>query len=158
MLAAALLLCLMLAGPALAVEATDGLVMGTDNGSLLAMIAKTVGALAVVVGLMLLLLFWIRKMGLVKTGRGAALVNILETRMIAPKKYVTVLDVAGERFVVGITEQRISFLTSLKNDNETEDPAHDKMEPPVAPFSALLKTASGRLTGKQGRRLEQDKP
>jgi len=140
-------------------EAADTLALAEESGSLIAMIGKTLAALAVVLGLMLLLLFWVKKIGLMKlTGRPGALVNILETRLIAPKKYVTVLQVAGERFVVGVTDQRISFLTSLKNDDATDAPSRTEAAPPAAPFATFLKTAAGRLTGKQSQPGEQDTP
>ena len=41
---------------------------------------------------------------------GGSLVNVLDTRMIAPKKYVAVLKIANEFVVVGITDQHINLL------------------------------------------------
>lgn len=159
LIAAALILCLLPAGLSLAAEAPDSLALAADTPSLMVLIGKTVGALALVVGLMLLLLVWIKKMGMVKlTGHSGALINILETRLIAPKKYVTVLQVAGERFVVGITDQQISFLTALKNNDATPETAQVEAIAPVAPFAAFLKTAAGRLAGKERRSGEQETP
>ncbi len=160
LMAAALMICLLTAGPGFAVvESADGLALAAESGSLLASIGKTVAALAVVVGLMLMLLFWLRKMGLGKlTGRPGSLISILETRLIAPKKYVTVLQVAGERFVVGITDQQINFLTSLKNDGAPDASALAETGAQDAPFAAFLRTAAGRLSGKERRTGEQETP
>jgi flagellar protein FliO/FliZ len=75
------------------------------------------GSLVIVIGLMLLLLYFIRKAGLAKTGiQQNQLINIIDTRMVAPKKQVAVLKIGDEYIVVGITEQNINLLTTIENN------------------------------------------
>jgi len=124
-----------------------GLDLAAETGSLTAALAKVLGALAVVIGLMVLLVYWIRKLGLGQMqGRAGALIHVLDTRMIAPKKYVAVLQVPGERIVVGVTDQQISFLTSLGNQGETETTNTNEPGPAASTFANRLKTAVAKAS------------
>lgn len=132
---------------------------GGDGGSLAMAIAKVLGALFVVFGLMFLLIYASRKFGLGRMhGQQGTLIHVLDTRMIAPKKFITVLGLPGERIVVGVTDQQISFLASLGN---ADDRGEDTSAPgPVAAgmptFTGFLQAAAGRLTGKKGSGRRED--
>ena len=92
-----------------------------QNLSLSATLFKTLGSLVIVIGLMLLLLYFIRKAGLAKTGiQQNQLINIIDSRMVAPKKQVAVLKIGDEYIVVGITEQNINLLTTIENNAAIE--------------------------------------
>lgn len=113
--------------------------------SLTTTIFKTLGSLALVVGLMLLLLVWIRKMGLVRVGaRQEGLITVLDSQMLAPKKQVSVLEVAGTYLVVGLTEQQITLLATLTPNDRLTEAAHSRKTPSPLPasFAALLNKAS----------------
>lgn len=95
--------------PALITEAKE-------TASLVSSILKVVGSLALVIGLMLLLLLLLKKIGLGKGNlKHGPLVKILDTCMIAPKKQVTLLEIGGEYVAVGVTDQQISLLTKLED-------------------------------------------
>lgn len=96
---------------------------GTETVSLAAALMKAFGALILVIGLMLLLTKLFRRLGTGCGGMNQGLINILETRMIAPKKQVAVIEVGGECVVVGITDQQISLITRLENPGRLLKPA-----------------------------------
>jgi flagellar protein FliO/FliZ len=113
---------------------------GQETISLLSAIFKAVGALALVVGIMLLLLFLIKKIGLSRNRfRPNALIKILEIQSLTPKKHVAVLEVASEFIVVGITEQQINLLTKLdKNSGFAESLTAEKKSVPQLPSFAQI--------------------
>lgn len=123
-----------------------------DTLSLTTTIFKTLGALIIVVGLMLLLLFWIRKMGLVKIGsRPEGLITVLDSQMLAPKKQVSVLEVAGAYLVVGLTEQQITLLATLDANDRLTAATHAQktFTPMPASFAAMLNKAAQGISGAQ---------
>jgi flagellar protein FliO/FliZ len=117
--------------------------------SLTTAIFKTLGSLIIVVGLMLLLLFWIRKMGLVRTGsREEGLITVLDSRMLAPKKQVSVLEVAGTYLVVGLAEQQITLLATLAPNERLKEAAQSRQTFPPLPdsFASLLNKATQAIS------------
>jgi flagellar protein FliO/FliZ len=134
----------------LAAEQPTTLTGNQETISLTMAIFKTLGSLILVVGLMLLLLFWIRKLGLAKGGPGQdGLITVLDSRMLAPKKQVSVLEVAGSYLVIGLTEQQITLLATLDaNDRLTEATRSRKTFPPLPDsFASLLDKASQTISG-----------
>ncbi|MCK5324111.1 MAG: flagellar biosynthetic protein FliO [Desulfobulbaceae bacterium] len=123
-----------------------------ETGSLLMMSLKVIGSLGLVIGLMLLLIFWFRKLGLAQgSEKSGSLIKILDTRMVAHKKYVSVLNIAGDFVVIGISEQQINMLTTLENSGELLDYARanekDGSASPTFSFSSILKKAGLPLKG-----------
>ena len=116
--------------------------------SLTTTIFKTIGLLVIVVGLMLLLLAWIKKMGFAKGGsRQESLITVLDSRMLAPKKQVSVLEVAGAYLVVGLSEQQITLLATL-DPNERLMAAAQKSDAPLPDsFASMLHKATQTISG-----------
>lgn len=85
--------------------------------SLTAMGAKMIGALALVVGLVLALAWVAQKyMGKLNTAFGnGGVVKVLSTSSIGVKKQISVVDVAGEIIVLGISGDSITMLTTIDN-------------------------------------------
>ena len=111
----------------------------SETTSLLTAMIKVIGALIVVVGLMLLLLHFLKRTGLASGGsrRGSA-ITVLETRMVAPKKYIAIVEIAGHCLALGITDHTITRLTDLgpeAKDLLTSPPPTDK---PGGAFAGLL--------------------
>ncbi len=118
--------------------------------SLTTTIFKTLGSLIIVVGIMLLLLFWIRKMGLVRVGsRQEGLISVLDSQMLAPKKQVSVLEVAGTYLVIGLTEQKITLLATLDANDRLKEAAHSRKTIPPLPasFASMLNKAAQGISG-----------
>jgi len=106
--------------------------------SLALTLMKVFGALILTVGIMLLLAVWLRKLGLSRAGlRQGTLISIIDTKMIAPKKYVAVVQVADETLALGITDQQITMLTRLETSaiQAQESPAG---RPQQTSFASLL--------------------
>ena len=102
--------------------------------------AKALGALAVVLGLLMLLAAALKKLGLSgQSPQGDGLIKVLETRMLGPKKYVAVLDIAGQTMAVGITDQQITLLTRLEPDEKML--ALARQRPTSSRFASLLSRA-----------------
>jgi len=79
-------------------------------------------SLIVVVGIMLLIAYGAKRF-LARKGTlpgKEAMIRILATRYLGAKSSLNVVDVDGERFVIGISPQGISFLTALCNLPGTE--------------------------------------
>ena len=89
---------------------------GFADLNLVSMGIKTVAMLFVVLGFLLLVLFLMKKYLLSRRSiRGDALIKILSSLYLSPKERIEVIEVSGERIVVGITPGNISFLTKLNN-------------------------------------------
>ena len=105
--------------------------------------AKAIGALAVVIGLMVLLAAALKKLGLgTQSSQGGRLTTVLDIKMIAPKKYVAVIDIAGQTMAVGVSEQQITLLTKLEPSEQLQKYAEKTS--PTSSFSALLSRAVNR--------------
>ncbi|MBU0729187.1 MAG: flagellar biosynthetic protein FliO [Proteobacteria bacterium] len=117
-----------------------------ETTSLVTALLKVVGSLVLVIGLMLLLVSFIKKLGLSGNRiKSSSLISVLDTRMIAPKKFVAVLEVANEFILVGITDQQINLLSKLEN---TDVLSHMKKDHSVNPsitssFAAIFNKAKG---------------
>lgn len=81
------------------------------------MMVKMIGALALIVGLMALLAIWLRRMGLARRGSSQeSMIQLLDSKMIAPKKYVAVVRVGTKTLALGISDQNITMLDQLESD------------------------------------------
>lgn len=89
----------------------------TGRPNLLRSGVRMMTALIVVIGIMLLVAYGAKRF---LSRKGAlpgkeAMIRILATRYLGSKNSLSVVDVDGERFVIGLSPQGISFLTSLCN-------------------------------------------
>lgn len=124
------------------------LASGQETISLLSAIFKAAGALILVVGLMLLFVYLMKKAGLAR-GRFKphSLIKVMDIHALAPKKHVAVLDVAGEFIVIGITDQQISMLTTLEKNSALSEPAapESKSDLSLPPFAKVFSGALHKL-------------
>lgn len=84
---------------------------------------KMVMTLSLVLGLIFLLFFGFKKFVLKNTafGGGGKLIRVLNTSFLAPKKNITMVEVAGEILVLGISDQNISLLTTIREPGRIEE-------------------------------------
>ncbi len=85
--------------------------------SYLYMFTKAILMLGVVIAVMLLLL-WLLKTYMNRGGarlgaKYASPVKVLSTSFLGPKKSISIVDVAGELLVLGVTAESITCLTTL---------------------------------------------
>lgn len=124
-------------GPCLAAESSSGAsFFSAETSSLLSAIIKVSGSLMVVVGIMLVLLYAIKRAGF-GSGRGSSAITVLETRMVAPKKYIAIVDVAGHCLALGITDHTITILSDL--GPETKAALSTRPAAAATGFAGLLK-------------------
>ncbi len=118
------------------------------TGSLALAIAKSFGALILVLGLLLLLAAAIRRLGLSGHAPGdAGLIRVLDTRMIAPKKYVAIIEIADQTVAVGITEQQITLLGQLE-ETDSLRAARAGAKRPGDLLASRFATVLGRAMGR----------
>ena len=93
---------------------------------------KTIAMLFIVLGFLFLVLVLIKKyMSPKGRVKGDMAINILSSLHISPKEKIEVIEVSGQRIVLGITPGRINFLTKLdglskgKNRNTVSEREHE---------------------------------
>ncbi|MBU4263654.1 MAG: flagellar biosynthetic protein FliO [Proteobacteria bacterium] len=117
---------------------TDPVLDLAQTTSLALTIMKVMGSLILTVGIMLLLAIWFRKLGLSRAGlQQGRLISIIDTKMIAPKKYVAVVQVADQTLALGITDQQITILTKLER-GATQIQESQEESPQQTSFASLL--------------------
>ena len=80
---------------------------------------KTIAMLFIVLGFLFLVLILIKKYVSPKTKvKGDLSINVLSSLHISPKDRIEVIEVSGQRIVLGVTPGRINFLTKLQGANE----------------------------------------
>ncbi len=101
-----------------AAAAGDGLQLAgnSETMTLVVAIVKVVGSLAVVVGLMLVAMHFVKKLGIGRAMlQSGKLIEVIDSRMIAPKKYVAVVRIADECVALGVTDQQITLLAKVND-------------------------------------------
>ena len=118
---------------------------------LLPAVLKMLVALAVVVGGLFLLFYFSRRLSGHHSGRMEhQLIRVLATSCIGVKKSISVVEVAGQILVVGVTGEQINLLSTI------EDPTvidcirkRPNQKSPVA-FGQQLKYFASKFKGIQG--------
>ena len=84
---------------------------------------KMISMFALVLGLMFLIFFGFKKYVLKNTafGGGNKLVNVLGTWFLGPKKNIALVEVAGEVLVLGISQDSITLLSSITDEEKIEE-------------------------------------
>ena len=93
---------------------------------------KTIAMLFIVLGFLFLTLFLIKKyLSPNRKAKGDLPINVLSSLHISPKDRIEVIEVSGQRIVLGITPGRINFLTKLdglskgKNGKNVSEKEHE---------------------------------
>ena len=92
---------------------SPGTVGLSETKSLLATVFNVVMALGLVVVLLYAFVYLLKKIGLGQGSSAGSMIKVLETKMVAPKKYIAIVEIADKILSVGITEQSINLLTEL---------------------------------------------
>jgi flagellar biosynthetic protein FliO len=80
---------------------------------------KTIAMLFIVLGVLILVLYIMKKfMSPKKQGKGELIVKVVSSLHLSPKERIDVIEISGERIVVGITPGNINFLTKLGLNKE----------------------------------------
>ena len=80
---------------------------------------KTIAMLFIVLGVLVLVLYIMKKFMSPKgKGKGNLIIKVVSSLHLSPKERIEVLEISGERIVVGITPGNINFLTKLHRFKE----------------------------------------
>ena len=80
---------------------------------------KTMAMLFIVLGVLVLVLYIMKKFMSPKgKGKGEFIIKVVSSLYLSPKERVEVIEISGERIVVGITPGNINFLTKLSRYKE----------------------------------------
>jgi len=80
---------------------------------------KTIAMLFIVIGVLVLVLYIMKKFISPKgRGKGELIIKVVSSLHLSPKERVEVIEISGERIVVGITPGNINFLTKLSRHKE----------------------------------------
>lgn len=90
------------------------------------LIIRTIGALAMIIGLILAMLYGLRKWGKRIHGDGLEMIQVLSTRMILPRRYISLVKVPGRILIVGSSDQTMVLLGSLDEDDLAPVPCKEK--------------------------------
>lgn len=115
---------------------------------------KMVAALLIVLATMLVTYFFIKKFALKNSsflGKNK-LVNVHYTSYIGPKKYISLVEVAGEVLVLGITPTNITMLTKIDSNNIKLNQGKNKQT--KSAFSKQLE----KITAKADESKEKNNP
>jgi len=80
---------------------------------------KTIAMLFIVLGVLVLVIYIMKKFMSPKgKGKGDLIIKVVSSLYLSPKERVEVIEISGERIVVGITPGNINFLTKLSRHKE----------------------------------------
>jgi len=106
---------------------------------LLGTLLKSAAMLSIVLGLLVGALFLMRRLFYGKTGAaGRGVIRTIASSYVAPKERILLIEVFGEKLLLGVTPHAINCLAKITNDTEIEIP-----EPPMPNrfFPNFLKNA-----------------
>ncbi len=77
---------------------------------------KLAGAMALVLGLLLLLSYGLKKWGYAIQGKGSGLIEVLETRMILPRRHICIVRVGRRVMILASSDKGIEYLGDLDEE------------------------------------------
>ncbi len=90
-----------------------------DTASLL---IRMTSALAIILGLMAAMVIVLKRWGAMGTKAKAGYIQVIENRMLLPKRHLSLVRVAGTYFLIGSTEHGMSLIGRVNRDEmETFD-------------------------------------
>jgi flagellar biosynthetic protein FliO len=132
-----------------------------DNISLLSSFLKMVFALAIVLGLLIGVMYFIRNFmqHQAPSADNQALINILSSRYLGPKSSIILVEVMEQVIVVGITGQQMTPLAHIDDPLSIAKIKSQRTQPPSSPFTgekiarllSMANLSAGRKTGKSSK-------
>jgi len=84
---------------------------------------KTGAMLFIVLGLMVLILYLMKRfLFLKKEAKGDLAIKVISSLHLTAKERIEVIEISGERIVLGIAPGNITYLTKLNDSNEKVAP------------------------------------
>lgn len=109
-----------------------------DSPELWGTMLRSFGMLLVVLAILLLVLWLIRRYASQKGAGGQqGVMRMVASMYVAPKERIALVDVLGEKILIGITAQQISFLARIEDEKDLC--GSQKAAAPGGFFKTLLK-------------------
>lgn len=110
-----------------AMAATTGFVGAPD---LWMTMLKSAAMLCLVLAVLVLFVFLMRRFAYQGGATGkASPIKIIATTHVAPKERIVLVDVMGERLLLGVTAQSVNTLARIPGDADMDAPGQDKTIP-----------------------------
>lgn len=132
-----------------------------ENISLWSSFLKMIFALAIVLGLLIGVMYFIKNFMLraAPSADNQALINILSSRYLGPKSSIILVEVMEQVIVVGISGQQMTPLARIDDPISVAKMKSQRSQPPASPFSgdkiakllSLANFPSGGKTGKSSK-------
>jgi len=92
---------------------------GTEAPDLFNAGIKTMSYLVLLIGVLLVALYFLRKITVNRNGimRGQDTIRVIATRHLAPKNYITVVEVGNSVLTLGVTSENISCLDKTSSES-----------------------------------------
>jgi flagellar biogenesis protein FliO len=96
---------------------------GTLELNLLTTGLKTTAMLFIVLGLLVSVLYLVKKSQIFRrVGKGDPIIKVLSSQHLSPRVKIEVVEILGEKIVLGLTPGSISFLTKLDKSTSALTP------------------------------------
>lgn len=83
---------------------------------------KTAAMLLIVLAVLICVLYIMKRFLLFQKEPGKEqLIKVVSSMHLSPKEKIQVIEISGERIVVGVTQSSINFLTRLRDGNERNE-------------------------------------
>jgi flagellar protein FliO/FliZ len=79
---------------------------------------KSFGMLCLVLALLIAVLWLLRRLYHHSAGGQPGLIQILASSYVAPKEHIVLVDVLGEKLLLGVTAQQINLLTKISDEKD----------------------------------------
>ncbi len=92
-----------------------------------------------------------KKAGINKGLRDTSLIRVLDNKMVAPKKYIAIVEIAGKTVSLGVTDHNINLLTEIDPSALNALPSNSTLSSSSSlplKFSGLLAKARGEHSSK----------
>lgn len=107
--------------PALVLSPATALAARQEGGpELLGSLAQMVGSLILVIGIILILYYLAGRLMKVPQGGGARYIRVVETRHLAPKKSLVLVEVGGEYLLLSSSGEGLSLVKQVEMLEEIE--------------------------------------
>jgi len=79
---------------------------------------KTLAMLLIVLAVLIFVLYVVKRVMLLRRGASKnALIRVLSSLHLSPKERIEIIEVSGEKFLLGVTPVNINFLARLNDVN-----------------------------------------
>lgn len=78
---------------------------------------RMIGAMAMVLGLMAVLFLCLKKWGNTVRNRGGGLIEVMETRMIMPRRHICIVRAGSRVMVLASSEKGLDYLGDMDADD-----------------------------------------